>query len=170
MTALADRLDAVLPQTQCQACGYLGCRPYAEAIARGEADIDQCPPGGDTGAATLSAVVGRAAKRLNPAFGTHRAPAIAVIDEALCIGCVKCIHACPVDAIVGAPKMLHAVIAAWCTGCELCLPPCPVDCIRLDPAPALPDPDASRARHAARKARLVREEAERAARLAEYEP
>lgn len=169
MSALADRLDAALPQTQCRACGYAGCRPYAEAIATGEADIDQCPPGGDAGAARLAALARKTVKTLNPAFGAYRAPQVAVIDEALCIGCVKCIQACPVDAIVGAPKMLHAVIATWCTGCELCLPPCPVDCIRLESVAALPDAALSRARHQARAARLARDEAEEAARLAVYE-
>lgn len=169
MSTLADRIDAVLPQTQCRACGYEGCRPYAEAIAAGDADIDQCPPGGDEGAARLAAIARRDAKPLNPAFGAYRPPQVAVIDEALCIGCVKCIHACPVDAIVGAPKMLHAVIASWCTGCELCLPPCPVDCIRLEPVTALPDASLSRARHRARAARLARDEAEESARLAAYE-
>ena len=170
MTSLADQLDAALPQTQCQACGYAGCRPYAEAISRGEAGIDQCPPGGDSGAARLAAIAGRPARPLNIAFGSYRPPGVAFIDEALCIGCVKCIHACPVDAIVGAPKHLHTVIPSWCTGCELCLPPCPVDCIRIDVAQALPAPEDSRARHLARKIRLVRDEAERASRLAVYEP
>lgn len=169
MTTLADRLDAALPQTQCRACGYDGCRPYAEAVAAGEADIDQCPPGGDAGASRLAAIAGRGVKPLNPAFGAHRAPQVAVIDEALCIGCVKCIHACPVDAIIGAPKMLHVVIASWCTGCELCLPPCPVDCIGLEPVAALPDANLSRERHRARAERLVRDEAEEGARLAAYQ-
>lgn len=169
MTSLPDQLDAALPQTQCRACGYAGCRPYAEAIAAGSADINQCPPGGDSGAARLAAIAGRSAKPLNPDYGAWRAPQVAVIDEALCIGCVKCIHACPVDAIVGAPKMMHAVIAAWCTGCELCLPPCPVDCIRLEPVAALPDAGLSRERHLARAARLARDEAEEAARLAAWE-
>jgi electron transport complex protein RnfB len=166
---LASRIDALLPQTQCTECGYAGCRPYAEAIARGDADIDQCPPGGDAGAATLAALLGREAKPLNPAFGRPRPPQAAVIDEATCIGCVKCIQACPVDAIVGASKLMHTVIAGWCTGCGLCLPPCPVDCIALVPVARLPDPDASRARHGFRALRLSRGEAERAARLEGYE-
>jgi electron transport complex protein RnfB len=165
MNDLAARLDALLPQTQCTKCGYAGCRPYAEAIARGEAGIDQCPPGGDAGVAKLAALLGREAVPLNPAFGAYRPPQVAVIDERLCIGCVKCIDACPVDAIVGAPKMMHTVIAAWCTGCELCLPPCPVDCIALAPAAALPDAALSRERHAFRAFRLARDEAEEAARL-----
>ena len=138
MTAdLARRIDALLPQTQCTKCGYAGCRPYAEAIARGEADIDQCPPGGDEGVMKLAALLGRAAKPLNPVHGEYRPPQVAVIDEAVCIGCTKCIQACPVDAIVGAPKQMHTVIADECTGCELCLPPCPVDCIALVPLPSL---------------------------------
>jgi electron transport complex protein RnfB len=170
MSATPERIDALLPQTQCTKCGYAGCRPYAEAIAAGEADIDQCPPGGDEGVARLAALLHRAPKPLNPAFGACRPPQVAVIDEALCIGCVKCIHACPVDAIVGASKRMHTVIAAWCTGCELCLPPCPVDCITLEPVAALPDPDRSRARHAFRAFRLARDAAERAAKLASYEP
>ena len=166
---LSDRIDALLPQTQCARCGYAGCRPYAEAVAKGEADIDQCPPGGDEGVAKLAALLQRAAKPLDPARGAYRPPQVALIDEALCIGCVKCIDACPVDAIVGASKQMHTVIAAWCTGCELCIPPCPVDCISLVPAAKLPDPDLSRERHAFRALRLARDEAERAARMEEYE-
>ena len=169
MNDLARRIDALLPQTQCTKCGYDGCRPYAEAIARGEADIDQCPPGGDAGIAKLAALLDRAVKPLNPANGAYRPPQVAFIDEALCIGCVKCIQACPVDAIVGASKLMHTVIVDWCTGCELCLPPCPVDCISLAPVARLPDPDLSRERHAFRAMRLARDVAERAARLEAYE-
>lgn len=130
-TELTDRLDALLPQTQCTRCGYPTCRAYAQAIASGEADVDRCPPGGADGVAALAALLGRAVKPLNPDCGVERPPLVAVIDEAVCIGCTKCIRACPVDAIVGAAKRMHTVIAAECTGCELCLPPCPVDCIRL---------------------------------------
>ena len=169
MSDAADRIDACLPQTQCTKCGYDGCRPYAEAIARGEADIDQCPPGGDAGIAKLAALLDRAVKPLNPANGAYRPPQVAVIDERLCIGCVKCIHACPVDAIVGASRLMHTVIADWCTGCELCLPPCPVDCISLAPVASLPDPDLSRSRHAFRALRLDRDVAEHAARMEAYE-
>jgi Na+-translocating ferredoxin:NAD+ oxidoreductase subunit B len=166
---LAARIDALLPQTQCTKCGYAGCRPYAEAIAAGEADIDRCPPGGDAGVARLAQLLGRAAKPLDPAYGAYRAPQVALIDEATCIGCTKCIQACPVDAIVGASKLMHTVIASWCTGCELCIPPCPVDCIVLEPAPALPEASLSRERHRRRGERLAREERERAERLAAYE-
>ena len=167
--ALVARIDALLPQTQCTKCGYDGCRPYAEAIARGEADIDQCPPGGDAGVAKLAALLGREAKPLNPANGLYRAPQVAFIDEATCIGCMKCIQACPVDAIVGASRLMHTVIASWCTGCELCLAPCPVDWIALVPVAELPAADLSRTRHESRRLRLARDAAERDRRLAERE-
>ena len=166
---LAQRIDALLPQTQCAKCGYDGCRPYATAIAEGTADINQCPPGGEEVVAKLALLLGREAKPLDPAHGEYRPPQVAVIDEEICIGCTKCISACPVDAIVGASKLMHTVIASWCTGCELCIPPCPVDCIALIAVPALPDADLSRARHEARASRLARDEAERAAKLAAYE-
>jgi electron transport complex protein RnfB len=129
--ALAARIEALLPQTQCTQCGYAGCKPYSQAIARGEADIDQCPPGGDAGVRALAELLGRAPGPVNPAHGAHKPPQVALIREAECIGCTKCIQACPVDAIVGASKLMHTVIAELCTGCELCLPPCPVDCIDL---------------------------------------
>ncbi len=169
MKALARRIDALLPQTQCTQCGYGGCRPYAEAIARGEADINQCPPGGDEGVARLAALLHRAAKPLNPANGSYRPPQVAVIDEATCIGCTKCIQACPVDAIAGASKLMHTVIASWCTGCELCIPPCPVDCITLAPVAALPEAKLSRERHEARAMRRERDAREHLERLAAYE-
>jgi electron transport complex protein RnfB len=169
VNSLARRIDALLPQTQCTKCGFDGCAPYAEAIAAGRADIDRCPPGGDEGVARLAALLGRAAKPLDPVHGAHRPPQVAVIDEAACIGCTKCITACPVDAIVGASKRMHTVIASWCTGCELCLPPCPVDCIALAAVPALPEADLSRKRHALRAARLEREAREQAARLEAWE-
>jgi len=169
MTTLARRLDALLPQTQCTQCGYDGCRPYADAMAAGEADINQCPPGGTATIREIAALLERETKPLNPANGEYRAPQVAVIDEATCIGCTKCIQACPVDAIVGASKLMHTVIASWCTGCELCLPPCPVDCIALVPVPALPEAALSRSRHDARAARLARDAAERDRRLAERE-
>jgi len=128
---LTAAIDSLLPQTQCGKCGYAGCRPYAEAIVRGAADINQCPPGGQHTIRRLAGLLGREIKPLNPAFGKSGPKTVALIDEELCIGCVKCIRACPVDAIVGAPKQMHTVIAEHCTGCELCIPPCPVDCISM---------------------------------------
>ncbi|HET9836093.1 MAG TPA: electron transport complex subunit RsxB [Rhodanobacteraceae bacterium] len=131
---LADRIDALLPQTQCTRCGYPACRPYAEAIARGEAPINRCPPGGDAGIRALSVLTGRPVQPLDPACGTESLPQVAFIDEDACIGCTKCIQACPVDAIVGASKLMHTIVPELCTGCELCIPPCPVDCIAMLPA------------------------------------
>ena len=128
---LAEVIDSLLPQTQCGKCGYAGCRPYAEAIVCNKADINQCPPGGQNTIRRLALLLGREIKPLNPAFGKSGPKTVAFIDENVCIGCVKCIRACPVDAIVGAPKQMHTVIAELCTGCELCLPPCPVDCISM---------------------------------------
>jgi Na+-translocating ferredoxin:NAD+ oxidoreductase subunit B len=128
---LADILEDALPQTQCTRCGYPDCRHYAEAIATGQAEINQCPPGGAEGIARLSALTGRPALPLNPVNGHEGPRRLAVIDEAWCIGCTLCIKACPVDAIIGAPKVMHTVIEADCTGCELCIAPCPVDCISL---------------------------------------
>ncbi|MGQ0799014.1 MAG: electron transport complex subunit RsxB [Pseudomarimonas sp.] len=132
---VADRIDAILPQTQCGQCGFPGCRPYAEAIARGEADINQCPPGGEAGIRALAELLGREPVALNADNGIEKPKRLAFIREAECIGCTKCIQACPVDAIIGAPKLMHTVVADLCTGCELCLPPCPVDCIDLIPMP-----------------------------------
>lgn len=130
----ADDIDALLPQTQCTRCGYPACRPYAEAIALGEADIDQCPPGGNATIDALAMLLRRPAIPLNPANGVEAPLRIAVIDEERCIGCAKCLPACPVDAIVGAHRYMHTVVAAQCTGCDLCVPPCPVDCIIMVPA------------------------------------
>ena len=132
--ALARRVDAVLPQTQCTRCGFPDCAGYAQAIAAGSAGIDRCPPGGAEGVARLAAVTGHAPVPLNPAFGVEAPRRLAVVDEAWCIGCTLCIQACPTDAIVGAPKAMHSVIAVRCTGCELCVPVCPVDCIELENA------------------------------------
>jgi electron transport complex protein RnfB len=126
-------LDALLPQTQCTRCGHPGCLPYAEAIAHGKADINRCPPGGDATVAELAALLGRAVLPLDPAVGPPTPPQVAMIDESRCIGCARCLPACPVDAIVGAPRLMHTVIAAQCTGCDLCRAPCPVDCIELRP-------------------------------------
>jgi electron transport complex protein RnfB len=131
---LADRIDALLPQTQCTQCGFAGCRPYAEAIAEGRSDINHCPPGGAAGITALARLLGRPERPLDPANGVEKPTVLARIVEPECIGCTKCIQACPVDAIVGGAKLMHTVIADLCTGCELCLPPCPVDCIELLPA------------------------------------
>jgi electron transport complex protein RnfB len=128
---IVEQIDAVLPQTQCGQCGFAGCRPYAEAIAAGEADINQCPPGGEAGIQALAELLGVDPKPLNAEHGEHTEPMVAVIDEQTCIGCTLCIQACPVDAILGAAKQMHTVIESECTGCELCLPPCPVDCINM---------------------------------------
>ena len=132
--ALVERLDRLLPQTQCGQCGYAGCRPYAEAMAAGDADVDRCPPGGDAGARALAALLGVAPRPYDRALGEHRPPEVALVVEADCIGCTKCIQACPVDAIVGGNKRMHVVIEPLCTGCRLCVPACPVDCIVMLPA------------------------------------
>jgi electron transport complex protein RnfB len=172
MKSLVERIDALLPQTQCTKCGYPSCRLYATALAGGEADINQCPPGGEAGIRELAALLGRDVKPLNPANGVERARRVAVIDEARCIGCALCIRACPVDAIVGAAKLMHTVVSELCSGCDLCVPPCPVDCIDMVPATgddALWDSaraDAARRRFERRAARLEREREERAARMA----
>jgi electron transport complex protein RnfB len=130
---LTEKIDALLPQTQCGQCGYAGCKPYAQAISRNQADIDQCPPGGAAGVRALAELLGREAKPVNPENGIEKPKVVALVREAECIGCTKCIQACPVDAIIGAPKLMHTVLADLCTGCELCIPPCPVDCIDLLP-------------------------------------
>jgi electron transport complex protein RnfB len=128
---LVDKIDAILPQTQCGQCGYPGCKPYATAIASGEADINQCPPGGDAGVRALADLLGVEPKPLNAEHGQPKPKSVAVIDENVCIGCTLCIQACPVDAILGSAKHMHTVIASECTGCELCVAPCPVDCIAM---------------------------------------
>jgi Na+-translocating ferredoxin:NAD+ oxidoreductase subunit B len=130
---LIARIDQVLPQTQCQQCGYPGCKPYAAAIADAEASINQCPPGGETGIRTLAKLLNLPYLPLNTAHGVTKPKAIAIIDEQRCIGCTLCIKACPVDAILGASRQMHTVISQECTGCELCLAPCPVDCIIMQP-------------------------------------
>jgi electron transport complex protein RnfB len=168
---LVRRIDALLPQTQCTRCGYPTCADYAQAIARDEADINQCPPGGTAGIAALAGLLGRASKPLNPANGVEGPRAVACIDEAVCIGCTKCIAACPVDAILGAAKMMHTILVQECTGCELCIAPCPVDCIAMIPAAddgatAQMRAPRQRQRFAAHTARLRRLDEERAAELA----
>lgn len=157
--SLAVLINQILPQTQCTKCGYQGCRPYAEAITAGEA-INRCPPGGPQTIKKLSELTGQAVHPLNPETGVHRPLTLAVIREDECIGCTKCIQACPVDAIVGSSKRMHTVIASECTGCDLCVEPCPVDCIDMvtvghDIAP--PPRELARhwqARYENRKARL----------------
>lgn len=136
---LVERIDAVLPQTQCGQCGYPGCKPYATAIAAGEADINQCPPGGDAGVRALADLLGVEYKPLNTEHGVPKPKSVALIDENVCIGCTLCIQACPVDAILGAAKHMHTVIASECTGCELCIAPCPVDCISMEAIKESPD-------------------------------
>lgn len=136
---LVDDIDALLPQTQCGQCGHPGCRPYAEALAAGEAEVNQCPPGGEPGMRALAELLGREPKPMadEGAEASENGPMVAVVNESLCIGCTKCLQACPVDAIIGAAKHKHTVIEAYCTGCELCLPPlCPVpDCIVMRELP-----------------------------------
>ena len=160
---LAVRIDALLPQTQCTRCGYSGCSPYAAAIAAGEAQINQCPPGGKATIDALAQLLGRPALSLNPANGVETPLRVAWIDEARCIGCARCLAPCPVDAIVGAQKYMHTVLAERCTGCELCLPPCPVDCIEMRPAPELAGnrPALNRERYSAHTSRLLNQAAER---------
>lgn len=130
--SLSERIAAVLPQTQCTRCAYSDCAAYAQAIASGEASINQCPPGGAEGVERLSRITGLPVQPLNPAHGIEAPRAVAIIDEAWCIGCTLCIKACPVDAIVGSNRLMHTVIESHCTGCELCVPVCPVDCISLE--------------------------------------
>lgn len=159
--ALATRIDAVLPQTQCTRCGYAGCTPYAQALAAGEADLDRCPPGGDAVVIALAALTGRPPRPVDPACGTPGPLLVAIIDESACIGCTLCIAACPVDAIIGAQKRMHAILPSLCSGCELCVAPCPVDCIAMAPAFRVwsaADAADARVRHRARNARVARRE------------
>jgi len=177
--ARIDALDAALPQTQCRRCGYADCRGYAQALAEGAAEINRCPPGGSEGIARLAALTGRAPRPLDPSCGSEGPRRRAVIDEGGCIGCTRCIQACPVDCIVGASKQMHTVIDAQCTGCELCVPSCPVDCIQMAgtgdarsgwDAWSSAEAGAARQRHAFRRMRLERERSEHDARLANAVP
>jgi electron transport complex protein RnfB len=136
---VVDQIDALLPQTQCGQCSYAGCRPYAEAIAAGEADINRCPPGGETTMIALADLLGRDPVPLENQEAAEKPKSVAVIIEKDCIGCTLCLQACPVDAILGAAKQMHTVIAEECTGCELCLPPCPVECIVMEPVQPTPE-------------------------------
>lgn len=165
---LADRIDAMLPQTQCRRCGFDGCRPYADALARGESSLNRCPPGGERLIEKLATLLERQILPLDPDCGVEGAPLVAWIDEPACIGCARCLDDCPTDAIVGARKRMHTVIAEDCSGCGLCVPLCPVDCIRMIAAPGLPQAPLEesaiaerarryRPRYDARRARLARE-------------
>ncbi len=166
---LIERIDALLPQTQCTQCGFGGCLPYAQAIATGEVPINRCPPGGQPGVLKLATLLGLPALALDNTRGMTRERYVAQIDEQICIGCTKCITACPLDAIIGAPRRMHSVIGDLCSGCDLCVPACPVDCIVMTPAPAgwsADDANLARARHRRRAARLQRDHLDDQARLA----
>jgi electron transport complex protein RnfB len=163
MSCDVDHVDALLPQTQCTRCGYSGCRPYAAAIVGGEAEINQCPPGGSATIHALANLLGRDFLPLNPANGVEAPPRVAWIDETRCIGCARCLPPCPADAIVGAAKYLHTVLIERCTGCELCVAPCPVDCIEMrpGPAPAVNQAELNRERYHAHTQRLQQRALER---------
>jgi electron transport complex protein RnfB len=174
MNDLARRIDAALPQTQCTRCGYPDCASYAQAIAGGEAGINQCPPGGAEGIERLSALTGQPVQALDHRFGIEGPVTVAVIDEAWCIGCTLCIQACPTDAILGMHKRMHTVVEPYCTGCELCLPVCPVDCISLEivsgertgwQAWSAEQAAQGRERYTLRQQRLAREKREHEVRL-----
>ena len=180
LIALVDKIDAILPQTQCGQCGFPGCKPYATAIAEGRADINQCPPGGEEGIVELADLLGVEFKPFGA--GTVLKPkSVAFIDENLCIGCTLCLPACPVDAISGASKQMHTIVAQLCTGCELCVAPCPVDCISMNPLPQTTQSGqsarnkkqaaakAARERYEFRQERIERDKREKAGRLAQLE-
>ncbi len=176
LNALIEKIDAILPQTQCGKCGYPGCRPYAEAIANKEADINQCPPGGEEGIRELANLLGVKFLPFAPDV-VLKPPSVAFIDENICIGCTLCLQACPVDAISGASKQMHTIIAPLCTGCELCIAPCPVDCISMLPLPQeiltrakkRAAANAARERYHFRLERIERDKREKAERLAQKE-
>ncbi len=168
--SLAEQINDALPQTQCQRCGYDDCRAYADAIAQGIAAINQCPPGGQEGVTRLAAITGQAALPLSAQHGVEGPLRLARIDEAACIGCTLCIDVCPVDCVIGAPKVMHGIIEPLCTGCELCLPVCPVDCITMHAVDAAKSgwsawsaaqAEQARDRYAARVRRIERDRSER---------
>ncbi len=168
--SLAEQIDALLPQTQCTKCGYDGCKPYAQAISKGHADFNQCPPGGAAGITKMALLLGVEEKPLNPAFGVEQPRKVAYIIEQDCIGCTKCLPPCPVDAIIEKKKQMHTIMAAECTGCELCIAPCPVDCIVMQP---IDDPlpwdkaaaDQARSRYQNKQIRLKKQAQQKAERL-----
>ena len=173
---LATRINQALPQTQCQRCGYPDCHSYAQAIAQGQAAINQCPPGGQEGIQRLAELTVQPVQPLNPEHGQEAPRQVMWIDESWCIGCTLCIKACPTDAIVGTNKRMHTIIEPWCTGCELCLPVCPVDCIRTEPASGTltgwsawspEQAETARSRYAFRSLRIQQEEREHQKKLEE---
>ena len=161
---LKEKINSILPQTQCGKCEFSGCEPYAEAISEGKADINQCPPGGKSGILKIAKLLKVDYKPLNERYGIEKPKEIAIIEEDKCIGCTLCILACPVDAILGASKNMHTVITEECTGCELCIAPCPVDCIKMIPLDFEDDEitkrkksDLARKRYEFKKQRMIRD-------------